>query len=166
MLTTRTARLLMPVALLLAFAGCAKTPSVDKKADSADLLAAADSFTKAYNDKNADVVAALYSDDAQLLPPNAPAINGRAAIKQHYTDELTNNFMPLKITTGESAIAGNWGWRSGTWSVDTSPTMTGKFVEVWRRSPAGWVMYRDIWNSDAPMPSQPPATPAAATAPQ
>ena len=38
--------------------------------------------------------------------------------------------------------------------------MTGKFVEVWRRTPEGWQMYRDIWNSDAPMPAPPPAPPA------
>ena len=146
---------------MIALAACTpKAAQVDSAADNAALLAAAETFNKAFNDKNADAVAAPYTTDAELLPPNAPAIVGRSGIRQHYADDIANAYVQLTISTGESATAGDWGWRSGTWSVATEPVFTGKFVEVWRRTPEGWQMYRDIWNSDAPMPAPPPAPPA------
>ena len=154
-------RFLMPVVLMFALAACTpKAAQVDSAADNAALLAAAETFNKAYNDKNADAVAAIYTTDAELLPPDAPAIVGRSGIREHYANDIANAWVQLTITTGESGTAGDWGWRSGTWSVATEPVMTGKYVEVWRRASDGWQMYRDIWNGDAPMPAPPPSAPA------
>jgi len=158
------ARLLMVLATLLVISACNKTAPVDTAADNAALLSVAESFSKAYNDKNADLVAATYTNDAQLLPPDAPAISGNSDIRAHYADDIANHWMQLTINTGESGVAGDWGWRSGTWSVGATPDMTGKYVEVWRRTTDGWRIYRDIWNSDAAAPAMAPAAPAAPAA--
>lgn len=54
-------------------------------ADGAAICAQTTNWGKAYNGGDAKAVAALYADDAQLLPPDAPGIRGRAAILEYFT---------------------------------------------------------------------------------
>ena len=64
---------LIPVVSMMALAACTpKAAQVDSAADNAALLAAAETFNKAYNDKNADAVAAAYTTDADSSTPMPP----------------------------------------------------------------------------------------------
>ena len=83
MIRTNLTRLFLLLACALAFAGCGpKAPVADSDADVAAITSAGAAWEQAYNDKNADAVAAIYAEDAQLLPQGAPAVKGRAAIRE------------------------------------------------------------------------------------
>jgi ketosteroid isomerase-like protein len=141
-----------------------KASQQDTKADEAAVAAAASNWEKAYNEKNADAVAALYTEDAQLLPPGPPVVNGRAAIREFWANDITTGNSTFAIQTDASGLAGDWAWRSGPWqakAADGSPNGTGKFVEIWHRTPTGWQLHRDIWNVDEAAP----ATQTSATTP-
>jgi ketosteroid isomerase-like protein len=159
------ARVPRALALLLtvALVACNRGPSHDPAADAASLDKAAAGWEAAYNDKNADAVAAIYTDDGQLLPPNAGAVNGRAAIKDFWSNDISTQWAKISIKAESSAVAGDWAYRSGAWSVE-SPALTGKYVEVWKRAGDGWQLHKDIWNLDA-APAAPPAAEEAAAAP-
>ena len=145
------------------FAACKPQESRDARADEAEVAAAASNWEKAYNEKNADAVAAIYTEDAQLLPPGPPVVSGRAAIREFWANDIATSNMSFSITSDASGVAGDWAWRSGPWrgtALDGTPAGTGKFIEIWRRTKDGWQLHRDIWNVDeaAPATEAPPAT--------
>ena len=149
----------------ITLAACApKAPQHDAAADEAALASTAASWEKAYNDKDAEAVAALYTEDAQLLPPGAPVINGRSAIRDYWAGDIAASGMSLAIAADATGVGGDWAYRSGSWralGADGSTAATGKYIEVWRRTPDGWQLHRDIWNADEATP----AAPAEGTAP-
>ena len=144
-----------------ALAGCApKAPQHDAAADDAAVASAGASWEKAYNDKDADAVAALYTADAQLLPPGPAVVNGRAAIRDFWANDIASSNMSFSITSDASGVGGDWAWRAGSWrgiAADGSTAATGKYIEVWHRTMDGWQLHRDIWNVDEAAPAAAPA---------
>ena len=142
-------------------AGCApKTSQHDSAADEAALASTASGWEKAYNEKNADAVAAIYSEDAQLLPPGPAVVNGRAAIRDFWANDIATSNMTFAITADSTGVGGDWAWRSGSWrgTAADGTSATGKYVEIWHRTAQGWQMHRDIWNADE-APASAPANP-------
>lgn len=96
-----------------------------------------------------------YTDDAVVLPPNAPAVMGRAAIRDFLSGfpPITNfRIADIEIDGGE-----NQAWVYGTYKMTLSPPGSspmedaGKYVEVWRKEPDGaWKVTHDMFNSDLP----------------
>jgi uncharacterized protein (TIGR02246 family) len=159
----KSARSFASLALLFALAACQpQATAPDTAADEAAIQAVAENWPKAYNDKNADALAALYTEDARTYPPGGPMISGRAAIREFFAADVASNWAPTTVAHEESVIAGDWAWRTGTWSAATTPPLTGKYAEVWRRTAEGWRIHRDIWNADAAPPAAPADTPPAA----
>jgi uncharacterized protein (TIGR02246 family) len=153
---TNSLRFVFTFACALFIAACKPVATgPDPAADSAALDTAASGWEKAYNDKNADGIAALYTDDAQLLPPGAAEVSGRDAIRAYFANDIDTQWARITIRSTASNIGGDWAWRSGTWSAESDPVVTGKYVEVWRRTKDGWRMQKDIWNMD-PMPTGEP----------
>jgi ketosteroid isomerase-like protein len=144
----------------VAMTGCKQAAQHDTKADEAAVASAASGWEKSYNEKNADAVAALYTEDAQLLPPGPPVVNGRAAIKDFWANDIATSNSTFAITTDANGVAGDWAWRSGSWRATAADGSgaTGKFAEIWRRTASGWQLHRDIWNVDAAPAAQAPPT--------
>lgn len=148
-------RLLLALVCAFGLAACEQKPSApapDATADAAALEAAAGGWEKAYNDKNPDALAALYSEDAQLLPPGATEVSGRDAIRAYFVNDIEKQWAPITLKSTANGVGGDWAWRSGTWSVETTPMVTGKYIEVWHRTADGWRLHKDIWNMDAELP--------------
>jgi ketosteroid isomerase-like protein len=159
-----TARSTCAFALLLSVVLVAcKQGGHDPAADAGSLDKAAAGWEAAYNEKNAESVAALYTEDGQLLPPGAGAVNGRAAIKDFWSNDIATQWAKISIRAESSTVAGDWAYRSGVWSTG-SPALTGKYLEVWKRVGDSWQLHKDIWNSDA-VPEASAAAEPAATAP-
>ena len=78
------------VALAGAMVGFAQAAS-PASADEAAIRAQTTSWEKAYNGGDAKAVAALYAEDAQLLPPGASGVSGRAAILAFFTKDIANS---------------------------------------------------------------------------
>ena len=76
-------------------------------------------------------------------------MNGRAAIREHYANEIATAWAKISVVSDANGVAGDWAWRSGTWSVETAPPVSGKYLDVWHRTAEGWRLYRDIFNLDA-----------------
>ncbi len=159
-----TARSTCAFALLLSVVLVAcKQGGHDPAADGASLDKAAAGWEAAYNEKNAESVAALYTEDGQLLPPGAGTVTGRPAIKDFWSKDIATQWAKISIRAESSTIAGDWAYRSGAWSTE-SAAQTGKYLEVWKRVGDSWQLHKDIWNSDA-MPEASAAAEPAATAP-
>lgn len=156
------------VALIGMFTGFAHAASPASK-DEAAIRAQSTSWEKAYNAGDAKTVAALYAEDALLLPPGAPGARGRAAILAFFTKNVAESkaagaVFALDPKT-DVGVSGSTGWESGTYKVTVKGAVveTGKFLSVSRKKDGKWYYIRDTWNADAP--PAPPAPPAAPTAP-
>jgi uncharacterized protein (TIGR02246 family) len=138
-------------------------------ADEAAIRAHLTSWEKAYSAGDAKAVTALYADDAQLLPPGAASVRGRAAIQEFWANEIAGAkaggvgfaFNPK----AEIGISGDMAWESATYNISIQGAVveTGKTLSVLRKKDGKWFYIRDIWNADTPpAPAAPPAPPAPA----
>lgn len=136
---------------LLAVAGCAPRPE-----DIPEEVIAA--WEKAYNNGDAAGVAAIYSEDAILMPPNSPALKGREAIDRYMRAGMAQGPSLISIKTEESSTHGDTGVRRGTYRVTTKEGQeleAGKYLEIWKKNDGKWQLRLDIWNADAPAAETP-----------
>ena len=72
------------------------------------------------------------------------------------------NGLHVQITDSEAYAEGDVGYKIGTFimtTADGSVLDEGKYTEIWRRLNGQWMLHRDMFNSNLPVP---PAEPQAA----
>ena len=120
--------------------------------DFADL---SETWEAKYNAGDAAAVAALYTEDGWVMPPNTEAAHGRQAIQTKIEQDLAaNEGSTLAIESVESGKDGNVGFARGTYTftdADGNVIDRGKWVEVRKKVAGQWLIHCDIWNSDMPM---------------
>lgn len=91
----------------------------------------------------------VYTEDARILPPDMPAVEGRQAIQEFWTGAAQQmGIEDLRLTTEEVEVAGDQAYEEGRFNFMTSDgPAQGKYIVVWKRTPEGWRWHRDIWNS-------------------
>jgi len=145
-------RVTLPLLFLVAvLSACAPTGSQP----SSELAATTDIWTAALNAGDVEAVAALYAEDARLLPPNAAMTQGREAVRQEFGAMVAAG-LKGELATLEAVVAGDIGYKVGTYTVmgpDGSVIDRGKFIEVWQQVGGDWQIINDIWNSDMPVPN-------------
>jgi ketosteroid isomerase-like protein len=104
-------------------------------------------------------VAALYTEDAVLLPPNSDKVHGREKIKEFWGGVISQ--MGLKdaiLSTNELFGSGDVFIEIGSYALKFQPAEKkpfedkGKYVVIWKQTADGWKLHRDIWNSNMPPP--------------
>ena len=137
------------VAATLAFTAT----TAQDKTEAPNLLPA---FEKAFANNDADGLAALYFEEAVLLPPNEPAVVGRAEIRKWYQKLFSTGVSHFKMESRTVLYEGPVGYERGAYSVRVpsagrngeARTDTRKYVWTLRRSPTGWLIDSHMFNSD------------------
>ena len=120
-----------------------------------------DYYMKNATAEKPDWIAAVdlcYAEDAKVLPPNMPAIEGREAIKAAYAQSQRFREFKFDIVSlegrGDLAVEyGKYALTAATSGPSAPVTDRGKYVAVWKKQADGtWKMIRDIYNSDLPVP--------------
>jgi uncharacterized protein (TIGR02246 family) len=111
-----------------------------------------DQWGAAFNRGDAAAVAAMYTEDAYVLPAGAPIVKGRAAIEGFWRQAM-QQLADVKCTTldvkplGRSAAReiGGCGFKT-----KTQPPQAGalKYAVVWQKEGGRWKLLQDIWNMD------------------
>lgn len=174
----RLSQLLMTACCLVALSACASDggtqPDSRSTADAKDdILQLHAAFTKAFNAKDASGMAANYTDDAILMPPNQPEVKTSIGVGTYARQVFSNPASTSILLNADNTevLGGGWAYSSGFYTLlDTSGHTVdkGKFLEVLKQTDKGWKIHRESFNSDMPMPSSAPAAgtamaPAAAT---
>lgn len=103
-------------------------------------------------------LAALYTEDAIVMPPDGEMVHGRKAIEEFWTIALKNGLRSGTLTTVDVGRRGDTAYEVGKFSMTVQPegkdaaTASGKYLVVWRKKDGAWRLHRDIWNR-SPMPS-------------
>jgi len=149
---------LLACACAIALAG---SPTVIAQAGSAKAAidAANKKFGAAVAAGNAAGVAALYTDDATVLPPNGETVRGRPAIEKLFQAMIAAGIKQATLTAEEVEPHGDTATEIGAYSVKDAAGKEldrGKYVVIWKRLKGDWRLHRDIWNSSMPMPMPAP----------
>ena len=111
-----------------------------------------DVWTAAFNKGDAAAVAALYTEDAYVLPPGSTMVKGRAAIEAFWR-QAAQQMTDAKLATVDVLPLGRSAAREiGTVTLKTKSQppqeIVGKYVVVWRKIGRDWKLATDIWNTD------------------
>ena len=147
-------KLLLVLPLVLIVAACNQAAPGDPSV----ITSRSDAWEAALNAKDVDAIAALYTSDARLMPPNGESSTGHDAVRAVFGGMIDEGFS-AELTNVEAQVAGDIGYNVGTYAIMAGGDVvdTGKFVEIWHRGDDGeWRMANDIWNSDrAAAPAKP-----------
>lgn len=96
-------------------------------------------------------LAALYTEDALLMPPGMPAARGRAAIGAAWTGiAAALGVTGVTLTSERLTITGETAQEIGRASVQTGGGAAAvKYVVLWRKLGGQWLLETDIFNLDA-----------------
>jgi ketosteroid isomerase-like protein len=116
---------------------CLSAPAMAQ--DKATIQSLNDKFAQAFNAGDAAAVAALYTDDAVILPPGAEMMKGKNAIRAFWKGAAEQ--------LGDGAVR-----EIGTFTFRTKGAqpqdITGKYVVVWEKVGSDWRLATDIWNTN------------------
>ncbi|MEW5974581.1 MAG: DUF4440 domain-containing protein [Acidobacteriota bacterium] len=143
----------------ISLAGCQPTqpagPSVLSEADKAAIESSSQAFLKGFRAADWNAVSALYTEDAVLMPPNAPTVQGKEAIGKFFGSMPPAAAFDLQNVEidGREDLAFVRGTYRMTLSVGGGEPVVdaGKYLEIRRKQADGsWLIWRDTFNSDVP----------------
>jgi len=144
--------------LVILFTSCSQTPNVEEI--KLAISASNETFMKGISSKALDSVSGLYTDDCILMAPGMAALDGKEGVKGYMEHAVSSGVSAIKLTTLEVAGGIDFAIERGQYEVYVADTLKvdyGKYMVQWKKTANGWLMHRDIMNSDLP-----PAPPAAA----
>ena len=117
-----------------------------------------DAYVAAENSGDAAGAAALFADNGMLMPPNEPAVSGRAAIEAHLQKEYSMVAIELSLTPLETKVAGDIAYDVGSNTAQMMPKAGGDSMEqagkhvvtLARQADGSWKITNLIYNGDAP----------------
>lgn len=163
---TSVVRLAAAAALLMLGACTQTTPAPpDTRAADEKVLRDLDAASlTAWNNKNAEMVASFYTDDATIAIPNAPVIQGKAAMQAALKDLVTDpNFKLSFSPTAVETVGGVLGYVRGTYMVTATDPRTkkptdenGNYLIIYKKQADGsWKITNDFATPAAPPPPPP-----------
>jgi uncharacterized protein (TIGR02246 family) len=166
-------RIRSSIAVLAVLAACqkAETPeqaqarmSAESDSARASIEQNMQAFARHVNAGHADSLAALYADDAVLMPPNMPAATGRAAIQEAFAGMMQGGATTIRFAVQSVSANGPLAVERGTYSYTMTPAGggpamadSGKYLVHWHRIAGRWMIVEDAWNSDVAVPEPAPA---------
>jgi len=112
-------------------------------------------FAAALNAKDAKAAAALYTEDAVLIPPGEPLVRGRQAIEEYWRGAIeSGGVRDVSVETMDASSSGSLGYETGSYVLTANGpdgeavVEKGRYIELLQRQPDGrWLSTHGIWNA-------------------
>ena len=144
---------------VLLFVSCERAPE-----DTAEVRQAIEAINKQWEDAvkrgDAAAIAALYTEEARVLPQDGPTLVGREAIQNFQQSYIDAGFNDFRLTTLEVGVVRDLAYEIGEYALTIQPEEgeairdQGKYVVVWKRENGEWKLDVNIWNSSPPLPGE------------
>lgn len=119
-----------------------------------EIQAAQDRLAEAVAARDPERAAALYTEDARLMPQGGPTCAERSAIAGFFAGAFGNGIVGARFTTeeadGDDAQAvetGRYELYAGPPGGDRILAAEGRYLVVWRKRDGEWRMHRDMFNT-------------------
>ena len=150
----RTVVLLALVTVISSTAYAGSQESAEGVAEARAAIEAANAkFSEAFGRGDSKALAALYTPDAIVFPPDSEPVRGNEAIGAFWKATRDSGVQSAVLTTLEVGRSGDVVHETGKVTLTIKPegkepmTAMSKYVVVWKRQPDGaWKMHWDIWN--------------------
>ena len=109
------------------------------------------SFSDAFTRQDPVAIAAMYTTDATLLPPDSEMMRGRDAIQNFWQGAMNMGIKEASLETVSVESRDDLAYEVGKFRMSMevdAASMTGKYVVVWKVEGDAWRMHVDIWNGD------------------
>jgi uncharacterized protein (TIGR02246 family) len=115
-------------------------------------------FRKAFDARDAQAIAELYTDDARVIAPGAEPAAGRAAIADFWAGVLRDT-KTVRLETLSVESDGNLAFEEGVvqLTANDGSASAARYLVVWKRVGRRWHLHRDIWNAGVPPAAKPAA---------
>jgi ketosteroid isomerase-like protein len=107
-------------------------------------------FEATYRSGDAQAVARLYTEGAQLFPTGSEPITGVEAIVQFWQGVMDLGISRATLETKEVDDQGHTAIEVGSYTLfgdDNHVLDCGKYMVVWKQARGEWKLHRDIWNT-------------------
>ena len=108
-----------------------------------------------FGKRNFSALDSIYTADARILPPGAPLVSGRPAIKEFWSTLIQSvNATAAVLKSLEVMPAGDDVLEIGRARLTLEPSgqpvseLEVKYVVFWRQEDRQWKWHVDIWNQD------------------
>ena len=119
------------------------------------IAAGVESFMAAFKKGDAAGLTALYTENGQVLPPNAEFVTGKQAIQMFWQAVMDMGVKEAKIEILEVEGHGDTAIEISTFTLLGEGGQVldkGKYIVIWRQAAGEWKLHRDIFNSSMPAP--------------
>jgi uncharacterized protein (TIGR02246 family) len=151
-------RTLLLLVMALTLGGCSgrdASNQVEVSASKVELGQMNRDFAAALNAKDAQAAAALYTEDAVLIPPGEPLVQGREAIEEYWRGAIeSGGVRDVSVETMDALSSGSLGYETGSFILTANGPDgeavidRGRYIELLRREPDGrWLSTHGIWNA-------------------
>ncbi len=110
-------------------------------------------FEAGFTNGEAKTIADVYTQDAQILPPNSKIITGYDAILAFWQGAIDMGITSADLDTIELDEQGDTAIEIGKYVLKGESDNVldeGKYIVVWKKRNAGWKYFRDMWSSALP----------------
>ena len=123
--------------------------SVVHAADIKSQIDAADrAWVAAYAKGDAAAVAAMYTQDATVLPSGSDMVHGRGNIQAFWQKTMASGLKVNALQPVSVEQYGNVAREIGRATGDVNGPVELKYVVIWKRTNGAWHLSVDIWNSN------------------
>jgi uncharacterized protein (TIGR02246 family) len=119
------------------------------------IVAANERFMGAFSRGDTAGVAAAYTANGQVLPPNSDVIAGQQGIQTFWQGAMNMGVKAVNLETVEVQGTGDIAHEVGRYTLQGEGGQvldSGKYVVIWKHEAGQWKLHRDIWNSSWPAP--------------
>ena len=101
--------------------------------------------------RDADAVAALYTEGAIVLGPNQPVVSGRAAIRESWARNFASGYSVLAVTDSRTETGTDRAALVMLWTATIAPQgsapqqVRGRSILYFQRQAEGWIISADMW---------------------
>ena len=117
------------------------------------IAAVIEKFMAAYNQGDAAGLAALYTENGQLLPTNSDLISGKLAIQKFWQARINPVVSSVNLESVEIEVHDETAIEVGVYSVQGKENQVldrGKYIAIWKLEKGQWKLHRDMMNSSLP----------------
>lgn len=144
------------ILLITCLACCDKRGAQDEAGDISKIKALSATRAKAFNEGNADVIAAAFTESGVLMAPGTTSTTGREAVRKYYQDIFDQYKTFLESGYEEVKVSGDVGYGVGFAKVKLVPhnggdtlVSTAKYINILQRQDDGsWLTTHDVWNGN------------------
>jgi uncharacterized protein (TIGR02246 family) len=152
--------MIFPLMLLVSATACEQQATLLSDSDVAEEEAAIrqvdSSIVAAANAHNVDAMLAFYAETARMLPPGAPPVVGKDAIRELANAfvsagvAVTHNLEEVVVSTGGDLAYVAYSYElSFTGPEGTPVTETGKDITIYKKAADGaWKLAIDMWSEN------------------